>query len=109
MAGSLAVLHRERGERSIVRCEIAPCAARSIVLMTSTLCRMNGSSVGTVQKEIRGLFQSAAGVEQNIFARDFDPHPEIVVGLQIVDNHVGKVMHIDDHFAECRSCAGGQV
>ena len=58
---------------------------RSMVLMTSTLCSRNGSSDGWIlEKEIRRLFQPSAGIEQNLFTRDFDPHAEIVVRLQIL-------------------------
>ncbi len=82
-----------------------------MVLMTSTLCRMNGSSgwPESSRKNQPGLFQSAAGVEQNIFARDFNSHAEIVIGFQILHNHVGKVMHVDDHFANPKAAQTGQA
>ena len=66
---------------------------------------MNGSSDRArriLEEEIGGLFQPAAGVEQHLFARDLDAHAEVVVRLQIFDDHVGKVMHIDDHFANSK-------
>ena len=47
-----------------------------------------------------GFFQAAAGIEQHILARDFNAHPEIMVCFQVVENHVGEVMHVDDHFAD---------
>ena len=72
------------------------------MLMTSTLCRMKGSSGDCEfsQEEMSGFFQAAAGVEQNVvLAGDFDAHAEIFVRLQVIDDHVGEVMHVDDHFA----------
>src|ERR1035437_584612 len=51
------------------------------------------------EKEPRCFLEAAAGVEQNVFARNFNSHPKVVVLLQIINNHVGKVMHVDDHFA----------
>ena len=75
--------------------------AKSIVLMTSTLCSRNGSWAGVLKEEPLGLLQSAASVEQDIvFARDLDAHAEVVVLLQVVDDHVGEVMHVDDHFPD---------
>src|SRR6266581_5914146 len=50
------------------------------------------------EKEPRSFLEAATGIEQSFFTRDFNPHVEVVVLPQIIDNHVGKVMHVDDHF-----------
>ena len=48
------------------------------------------------------LFQTASGVQQDFFARDFNVHAEIVIGFQIIDNHAGKMMHIHNHVADAK-------
>jgi len=52
-----------------------------MVLMTSTLWRRKGSSVWlesrraeSSRKNQEGFFEAAAGVEQYVFAGDFDAH-----------------------------------
>src|SRR5580698_4690921 len=52
-----------------------------------------------VEKKMSRLLQPAASIEQSLLTRNFDTHAKVVVGFQIIDDHVGKVMHIDDHFA----------
>jgi len=56
---------------------------------------IGGTSV--FKEEPGGLFQAAAGVEEEIvFARDFDVEAEIFVGVEIVDDLVGEVVDVDD-------------
>jgi len=55
--------------------------------MTSTEVRLSSDDTGE-------------GVEQHIFARNFNTHPEIIMGLQILDDQIRKVMHVDDDFAD---------
>jgi hypothetical protein len=55
------------------------------------------------QEKPGGIFQASAGIEQNVFARNFDAHAKVIVGFQIVDDHVGEMMDIDDDFGN----AGG--
>ena len=62
---------------------------------------------GIFQKEPGGFFQAAAGVEQDIFAGDFDAHAEIVVGFQIGDDHVGEVVDVDDDFGDAEGSQAG--
>lgn len=58
----------------------------------------------TFQEEPGGFFQAAAGVQQEIvFARNFDAQAEIVVRLQVGDDHVRKVMDIDDNFVHAET------
>ena len=53
------------------------------------------------EEEPGGFFQTAAGVEQEIvFARDFDAHVEVVFGFQVVDDHIGEVVDVDDDFVD---------
>jgi hypothetical protein len=61
------------------------------------------------QEKPGGFFEAAAGVQQEIvFAGDFDAHAEIVVGFQVVDNHVGEVMDVDDDFADPKGAQAGE-
>ena len=75
--------------------------ARSIELTTSTLCKINGSSL-PFSRKTGGLFQTAAGVQQNVFARNFDVHRKIVVGFQILDDLISKVMNVDYRFLHAK-------
>ena len=68
-----------------------------MLLSTSTLCSRNGSSLPILEKKPRRLLQSTAGVEQDILSRDFNPHTKILLCRKVLNNHVGKVMHVDDH------------
>ena len=54
----------------------------------------------TLREKTSRLFQSAAGIQQHIFARNLDVHAEVFVNVQIVDDLVGEVMHIDNHVAD---------
>ena len=45
---------------------------------------------GVAQKKMCGFLQSAAGVEQFVFPRNFNLHPELIVRLQILDYHSAK-------------------
>jgi len=54
-----------------------------------------------LQEKPSCFFQTAASVEQKIvFAGDFDAHAEIVVGFDVVSDHIGKVMDVDDDFVD---------
>src|SRR6202011_3265569 len=48
------------------------------------------------------LFQASAGVEQDLLARDFNTHAEVFVCFQILENHFGKVMHVENHLANSK-------
>ena len=85
VAGRLAILHRQRGESLIlgVKLHHAPQIDRADDIDIVQNERLFASR--TLKKKMRGLFQAAAGIEQDLFARDFNPHAEIVVRLQIID------------------------
>ena len=51
-----------------------------------------------LEKKPGGFFQAAARVQQNVFAGNFDAHAEVFVGFQIVDDHVGEMVDVDDDF-----------
>src|SRR5438105_13023113 len=55
-----------------------------------------------LKKKIRGFLQPAAGVEQHLLARHLNPHAEVIIRLQTLDNHVRKVMYVDDHLANTK-------
>ena len=63
---------------------------------------------GILQEEPGGFFEAAAGVEQDLFAGDFDAHAEVFVGFQIVDDHVGKVVDVDDDFGDAEGAQAGE-
>jgi hypothetical protein len=100
VSGSLAFLHRQCRERLILPMKLhhagqINCAEYIDVMQKERLFRM----ARVFEKEPRCFLEAAAGVEQNVFARNFNSHLKVVVLLQISNNHVGKVMHVDDHFA----------
>src|ERR1700675_1515662 len=55
-----------------------------------------------------GFFQTAAGVEEDFFTRDFDTHAKVAVGFQIVDDRVGEVMDVDDDFVYTERAQAGE-
>ena len=62
----------------------------------------------TVQEERCSPLEAAAGVEQDLFAGDFDVHAEVLVGAEIFDDHVGEVMGIDDDFVNAEGAQAGE-
>ena len=56
-------------------------------------------AAGILEKKASGFLQAAAGVQQDLLARNFNAHAEVIVAPQIGDDHIGKVMHVDNHFA----------
>src|SRR5208282_1239845 len=65
-------------------------------------------AVGILDKEMRGLFQAAAGIEQRLLARDFNTHAEVVVRYQVLHNHVGEVMNVDYYLANSEAAQAGE-
>jgi len=64
---------------------------------------------GVFEEEPGGSFQTTTRVEQKIiFARDFDAQAKIVVSFQVVDDHVRKVMHVDNHFCDAKHTQASQ-
>jgi len=58
----------------------------------------------TFKEKPGGFFEAAAGVEQKvIFAGNFDAHAKVVVRLKVVKDHFGKVVDVDDDFADAES------
>ena len=55
-----------------------------------------------------GVFQAAAGVEQRGFTGNLNPHAEIVMPRQILDDQIGEMMHVDDHFVDTKFAQAGQ-
>src|SRR5208282_286424 len=64
--------------------------------------RTSGILDRTTNKEMSGLFQATAGVEQYVLTRDFNAHLETVVRLQVLLNHVGEVVDVDYHLADSK-------
>ena len=63
---------------------------------------------GIFEEKPGGLFQAAAGVQQNIFAGNFNAHAGVVVGFEIVDDPIGEVMDVDDHFGDGEGAQAGK-
>src|SRR5690242_7389720 len=53
---------------------------------------------GLVLEKPSSFLQAAAGIEQNILTRDLNAHAEILIGLQVVNDLICKVMDVDDDF-----------
>src|SRR5207253_11455977 len=62
---------------------------------------------GIFQEKPGGFFQGAAGVQQNVFAGNFDAHAEGFVGFQIVDDLIGEVVDVEDEFGYAEGARGG--
>ncbi len=54
-----------------------------------------------------GFFESAAGVEEDFFAGDFDAQAEVVVGFEVGDDLVGEVVDVDDEFGDAEGAKAG--
>src|SRR5579875_1139853 len=54
---------------------------------------------GIAEKKGSGFLQAAAGIQQDVFTRDLDPHSEISICLKIAGNLIGEVMDVDDDVA----------
>ena len=104
IARSCAVLHSQRGEGGVFGVECGQ--AREIevaedidVVQEERLLR----ACGGIEKERRGVLQATAGVQQLLFARDFDVHAEVAVGFEVLDDHNRVVMDVDDDIAHAES------
>ena len=64
--------------------------------------------LGIFEEEPCGFFQASAGVQQNIFAGDFDASSKIVFGFQVVDDLVGKVVDVDDEFRDAEGAEASE-
>src|SRR5208283_5717698 len=65
-------------------------------------------AAGISDKEVRRLPQAAAGVEQHVLARDFNAHSEVGVRFQVLQNHVGEVVNVDDHLVDSEAAQAGK-
>ena len=62
---------------------------------------------GIFEEEPSGFFEAAAGVQQNVFAGDFDAHAKVLVGFQVVDDQISKVVNVDDDFGNAEGPEAG--
>ncbi len=111
VAGSFAGSDGESGEGAIFVVELEHAAEIDVadnidVVKEERLVDLIGivtfgvAASGILEEKPGGFFQAAAGVQQNVFAGDFDTHAEVVVGFQIVDDQIGEVMDVDDDFGD---------
>ncbi len=124
VAGGFAGLDGEGGEGVIFGVELQHAAEIDVaddvdVVEKEELVHLVGFRLGGIaaagstasaifEEEPGGFFQAAAGVQQNIFAGDFDAHAEVFIGFQIVDDQVGEVMDVDDHFVDAEGAQAGE-
>src|SRR5271157_2164964 len=97
MPRTLTVLNRQGGQRTLFRVE--PHHAPEIDGAEDIDVVQNKGFLQTPagpKKEMRGLLQAAAGVKQLLLARDFNAHAEVIVGLQVIDDHLRVVMRVDN-------------
>src|SRR2546421_638914 len=66
------------------------------------------AAAGVFEEKPGGLFQAAAGVQQDVFAGDFDAHAEIAVRFQIVDDLIGEMVDVDDDLGDTESTQAGE-
>ena len=52
-----------------------------------------------VGEEPGSFLQSTTSIEQHLFARDSDVHPEVAFSGEVLDHPIGKVMRVDDDVA----------
>ena len=68
-----------------------------------------GGLTRILEEEPGGFFEAASGVEQEIvFAGNFNAHAEIVVSIEIVDNHVREMVHVDDDFVDAKGAKASE-
>src|SRR5712692_1620538 len=100
VSSRLPVLHRQCGESLILSVKLHHALEINRgdnvnIVQNKRLAK----TPGIVEEKIGRLPQAAARVEQDVLARDFNVNAEVIVGFQIVENRIGKVMHIDNHLA----------
>ena len=97
---SLSVFHGEGGEGLILRMKLRhPLQIEGTDDVNIVHNERFFRTAGILQKEMSNFLQAAAGIKQDFLAGDDNPHAEVVVGFEILHDHVRKVMHVDDHFA----------
>src|SRR5579864_1956426 len=98
VAGGLALLHGQGSERLVFVMKRQHTREVDRADDVDIVEQERFLTLAVLKEEPFGLLQSAAGIEQDIvFARDLNTHSEVVVILQVIDNHVGEVMHVDDY------------
>src|SRR5439155_17478132 len=109
----------ERGEGAVLGVELQHAAEIDVaddvdVVKEKGLVHLIGVATfgvaggGIFEEKPGGFFQAAAGVQQNVFAGDFDAHAEVVVGFQVLDDHVGEVVDVDDDFGDAEGAQAGE-
>ncbi|MEI9969928.1 MAG: hypothetical protein WDM87_15375 [Terracidiphilus sp.] len=61
-----------------------------------------------LQEEPCSLLEAASGIEQNIFAGDLNAHAEVTICSEVVNDTVGEVVHIDNHFIHAEMTAAAE-
>jgi hypothetical protein len=65
------------------------------------------SLTGVPAKELSNFFQATTGIEQRVFAGNFDVQSKVVVFLQVVQHHVRKVVNVDDDIGYPKTSQAG--
>jgi hypothetical protein len=61
-----------------------------------------------LQEKPGGFLEAAAGVEQNLLARDFNAHAEVLVGMEVIDDFVGEMMDVENDFANAEDAQAAE-
>jgi hypothetical protein len=115
LAGGGAGLDGEGGEGAIFCVELEHSGEVDVadyvdVVKEEGLVADAGARAGGIfLEEPGGFFQAAAGVQELVvFAGDFEAHAEIFFGLEIVDDHLGVVVNVDDGFGDAEGLEAGE-
>ena len=108
-AAGAAFLHGESGESAIFGVQFDHAAEIDIADDVDVVKEegLAGRS-GIAQEEMRGFFEAAAGIEQDLLVGDLDAHAEIIVRSQAVDDLPGEMMRVDDDIANAERVQAGK-
>ena len=65
-------------------------------------------ALGVFKEKPGGFFQAAASVEKDVFTGEFDANAKIVFGFEVVGDHVGEMMDVDDEFGDAEGAQAGK-
>src|SRR6266566_8182189 len=101
VARSLAILYGQCGE-SLTFCMKLHHAAEINRADDIHIMQNEGllKPAGILKEKPGGFFQAPASIQQDLLARDFNAHAEVIVDFQIFEKKIGKVMDVDDYLAD---------
>src|SRR5947207_5537806 len=69
---------------------------------------MQDEWIGSVAQKPGSFLQAAAGIKQHVFARDFQVHAETGVCLEVINNHFGEVVNVNDDVSNAKRTQAGE-